>query len=460
MKIKMTLFVLMLVSMALNVFSQEYYLYVYALNEKLKPNLKVSGESNSVELNKIFKDFGVERYYQSFPGAKTPELLNYYEIHFNGDVDSLENLLKQKKLFEKVYRCDSYKPASCSNPVAINDYKIASGEINNYALDLLDAQCAWNITKGDPNIIVGVIDTEFEMTHEDMVNTFAGAVGTRTHSTDHGTMVSSCVATGTNNHIGIAGIGYNTRVRGYHVNGSTIWNGIWNAYLDGIKIINVSWTGIGTYPNILNIQEMINNGVVLIFAAGNDNNAAYHSLYANIPGVINVSGVDRNNNHGPTGVAHNDLVDVCALSGRVPVCSLGNTYTIYGGTSLSAPQVAGVVALMRSINPNLSPPEIENIIKTTAVPIADANQYPGQLGAGRVNAYNATKRAVCTLQNIATISSQTINTEITVNGSTVNIQNTNVAATGKLKVNTCNQVNIGNNFSVTNGATLNISVGP
>ena len=125
----------------------------------------------------------------------------------------------------------------CAIPVAINDSLYVNRPSSRHALDMLDARCAWTITKGNSNIIVGVVDTEFKTTHEDLVGTFAGISGPQIDTRYHGTSVSSNVATGTNNNIGIAGIGYNTRVRGYHVNSSTVWGGISRAYdIDGIKI--------------------------------------------------------------------------------------------------------------------------------------------------------------------------------------------------------------------------------
>jgi len=390
---KVLFFVLIHVLVSINLFSQDYYLYVSVSNENVKPKFKGNWMSNDDALNQIFFRHGVISYHQSFPGAKNINLQKFYEIHLSGNIDSLENKLKEKNIFEEIYRCDYYKTGACTNSVTINDpFPLPT---NKNALDLLNAQCAWTITKGDPNIVVGVIDTEFETTHEDLVNTFIGVVGSQTYPQNHGTAVSSCVATGTNNNKGIAGIGYNTRIKGYHADSETLWNNIWQAYQDGIKIINVSWIGIGSYPNLLAVQEMTTNGVVLVVAAGNFPNEIYHSTYADIPGVINVSGVDSNNYHETTGHAHNQWVDVCALSYYVAVCKPGNTYGTSSGTSFAAPQVAGVAALIRSVNSNLSPADIENIIKSTTDPIADAYLFPGLLGTGRVNAYKAVLDALC-----------------------------------------------------------------
>ena len=454
---KIVFLILIQIFVSLNLFSQHYF-YVSTSNERLKPNLKEKGTSNDEALNQIFNEFKVKSYYQSFPGAKNIELQNFYEIHLtnNTNIDTFEFLLKNQNIFDAIYRSDYYVPA-CSDPVPINDTWIVNGSVNNDALNLLNAQCAWTITTGNREIIVGVIDTEFDTNHEDFINVFADVVGTQTNPQDHGTLVSSCVATSTNNNKGIAGIGYNTRVKGYHVNGGTLWNGIWNAYLDGIKTINVSWTGIGSYPNILAVQEMTNNGVVLVLSAGNTPNTTQHSAYANIPGVINVSGVDATNNHENTGHAHNQWVDVCVMSANVTVCKPGDTYGSAWGTSFAAPQVAGVVALIRSINSNLSPAEIENIIKSTTDTIADAQLFPGLLGTGRVNAYKVVQAACATTSQPVNFINQIVTTNTTIRScGDINVQNVKVQNGARLILGAVYEVLIGNDFEVELGSELEI----
>jgi subtilisin family serine protease len=352
---------------------------------------------------------------------------------------------------------------TCNNPVAINDPYVSNADYN-HALRLLDARCAWTITRGSRDIIVGVVDSEFDTTHEDLRNTFIGVGGSGTDTYLHGTPVSSCVATGTNNDVGIAAIGYNTRVKGYRaatVNGDAmpmvLWSQVLNAYNDGIKIINVSYDNL-TGPTTDNIRQLVNDGVVLIVGAGNWPDAPGHQYAAHIPGVINVSGVNANNLHGPTWLARNSRVDVCALGTGVAVCSLGNTYMIRSGSSYAAPQVAGVVALMRSLKSDLTPAQIENIIKETAVPIADAHLFPGMLGAGRVNAFNAVKAVLCMLPPISFSGTVTTPDSI-VNGSSVNVSGTTtVPANRKLTINACGgNVNITGDFTVQPGASLDIN---
>lgn len=343
-------------------------------------------------ISQIFSDFNVVSYQVSWPGAKNEVLKKVFEVHLDGDPIDLRDTLLGLPFFNDAVLCDYYTTGSCSSPVLNND------PLNDDHLILLDAYCAWTVTEGSSEIIVGVVDTEFDTNHEDLENQILSVSGVN-GSCEHGTGVSGCASAEVNNNTGIAGIGYNTKLKGYvvPVNGSclgTPWPLIWEAYLDGVDIINVSWTGFGNGYTVLAIEEIIGNGIVISVAAGNSPNSTSHSAYADIPGVINVSGVDANNLHGPTGHARNQWVDVCAMSKNVMLTNVGSTYSTGNGTSLAAPQVAGLAALILSVNPCLTPAEVEAIIKSSADPISDQSNYPGLLGSGRANAYQALLLAV------------------------------------------------------------------
>ena len=84
--------ILILFLLSLSSFSQ-YYLWVSVTNERLEPSIHKNGMSDDDTLNQIFRDFEVIEYFQSFPGAKTPGLQNFYEIHVsenrNKNIDSI-----------------------------------------------------------------------------------------------------------------------------------------------------------------------------------------------------------------------------------------------------------------------------------------------------------------------------------------------------------------------------------
>ncbi len=110
--------------------------------------------------------------------------------------------------------------------------------------------------------------------------------------------------------------------------------------------------------------------------------------------------------------SHYPEVDICApgyhLMGAVHSHNGTVTWPYYGGwggTSQSTPIVAGVCALIKSVNRCLTPEDIQDIIKQTADPIQDANLYPGMLGAGRINAYQAVSLAQTYHNNDDTITS-------------------------------------------------------
>jgi len=390
------------------------YLYVEIDNGNKKPVSDSTILTNDVIINNAFNQFRVIAYYQSFPESNNPQLDRYYEIHALGSIDSLYDFFTNQGLFPAVYKAYYYKLASCNCPSPlppVNDLLIANGTYSNWPLNMIQANCAWSITTGNPSVPIGIVDSEFDLTHPDL----AGEVSLvwnpnpTVPSSTHGTSTSGIMTGKTNNGIGLASIGYNTKAKGYRVPQSLfytyyptphMWNAVWKAYLDGNKIINISWESVGSYPSTFSstplhsaIEQIINDGVSLVCAAGNTPTSVNHIDISNIPGVIIVSSVDQNNNHGPTGHAHNSFLDICAPGYNLPVLKPGSpgigSYGIDNGTSYAAPIVSGVLGLMLSVNPSLSPIQREQIIKVTTDPINDAASFPGLLGAGRINAYKA-----------------------------------------------------------------------
>jgi hypothetical protein len=388
------------------------YLYVEIDNVSRKPINDSVLFTNDMVLNDALNQFRVIAYYQSFPESNNVQLDKYYEMHALGNIDSLYDFLLSQNLFPSVQKAYYYELASCICPSPlppVNDLLIANGTYSNWPLSMIQANCAWSITTGNPSVPIGIVDSEFDLSHPDL----AGEVNlvwdpnSSVSSTPHGTSTSGIMTGKTNNNIGLASIGYNTKAKGYRVPQSLfyvayptphMWNAVWKAYLDGNKIINISWVSVGSYPDTYSpqsvhdaVQEMIDNGVSLVCAAGNSTTSISHQDIADIPGVVIVSSVDQNNNHGPTGHAHNNFLDICAPGYNVPILKpvANGSYGIDNGTSYAAPIVSGVLGLMLSVNPSLSPIQRENIIKVTADPINDAASFPGLLGAGRINAYKA-----------------------------------------------------------------------
>lgn len=214
----------------------------------------------------------------------------------------------------------------------------------------------------------------------------------------HGTHVAGTVAAVTNNGEGVAGVAYDSRVVPVRVLGKC--GGLTSDIADGIiwasggsvsgvpantnpaDVINMSLGGSGacsaTTQNAIN--QARNNGSVIVIAAGNDNDNANNYNPGNCNGVVNVASVNRDggrayySNYGTS-------IDVAAPGGAMSrfdssggVLSTYNSgtngpvadsYEYSQGTSMAAPHVAGVAALIKQAKPNATPDEIERILKDT-----------------------------------------------------------------------------------------------
>ena len=231
----------------------------------------------------------------------------------------------------------------------------------------------------------------------------------------HGTHVAGTVAAVTNNDIGVAGVAYGAKVVPVRVLGrcggytSDIADGIvWasGGSVSGVPananpadVINLSLGGGGSCPSTT--QTAVNtaraNGSTVVVSAGNSNANAANYTPASCAGVISVAATDRNgsksyySNYGAAVdlAAPGGDVTTGAQNGVLSTLNSGSSgpgadnYEFYQGTSMSAPHIAGLVALMRSVDPALTPDQIESLLKSTA------RSFPGtcnQCGAGIADA--------------------------------------------------------------------------
>ena len=236
----------------------------------------------------------------------------------------------------------------------------------------------------------------------------------------HGTHVAGTIAARTNNSSGVAGVAFNARVVPARVLGkcggytsdiadAIIWtsggtvSGV-PANANPAKVLNISLGGGGSCD--ATTQSAINSarsrGASVIVAAGNSNANSANFSPANCSGVVTVAAVGRNggkasySNFGAT-------VEVAAPGGSggsssvLSTLNTGSTtpgadsFALYNGTSMATPHVVGVVALMLSAEPTLTPDEVTNILQSTA------RAFPAtcsQCGSGIVNANAAVDAAI------------------------------------------------------------------
>jgi len=237
------------------------------------------------------------------------------------------------------------------------------------------------------------------------------------NSSWHGTHVAGTVAAVTNNSTGVAGTAFNAKVVPVRVLGkcggytsdiadAIVWasggtvSGV-PANANPAEVINLSLGGGGscstTYQNAIN--GAVGRGTTVVVAAGNSNTNVSSAVPANCPNVIAVAATTSAgarasfSNYG-TGIdisAPGQSILSTLNSGTTTPGSA--SYASYNGTSMAAPHVAGVVALMQSVAPSpLSPAQVESIIKSTARPLPGA--CSGGCGAGIIDADAAVTAAI------------------------------------------------------------------
>ena len=314
---------------------------------------------------------------------------------------------------------------------------------------------AWDITTGSADVRVAVIDTGILAQHPDLANQIEGGYDMISDpenardddgfdsdpeddgdlglgdgsSTFHGTHVAGIVAAESNNNMGIAGASWQTRIMPIRVLG--LYGGSTFDLIQSIRyaaglsnesgevpdqaadIINMSLGG-GGYSSAEEdaISAAVEAGTIIFAAAGNDGlpRGDYPASY---PGVISVASINQNNrlagysNYGST-------LDIAAPGGDfgqdvdqdgIPdgiLSTIGDDrestttygYRAYEGTSMATPHVAGIAALMKAVNPSLSPANFDRLLEEGR--ITNDLGEPGRdddFGWGVIDAYKAVTAA-------------------------------------------------------------------
>lgn len=318
-----------------------------------------------------------------------------------------------------------------------NDPAIGS----QYYLNRVNAPQAWDVTTGDPTIVIAIVDTGGDLDHPDLQQNifidpndptdgldndgdgyidnnrgwdFSGSdaslVGTPGFVGDndpsvysgnrfaHGTMVAGCASAATNDGVGISGIGFNTKLmftKHYSDNqpdnsnaySSNLYEGVLYAATHGAKIINCSWGN----PNASIIaQEIINYvtldlGCLVVAAAGNSDteNPLYPAAYEN---VLAVASSDQNDARSWFS-SYGRFVDIIAPGSDIYTTTFNDDYKTDSGTSLSAPIVSGAAALVWAQHPEMTSLQIAELLRVSAdESIYDFNGgFRNKLGSGRLD---------------------------------------------------------------------------
>jgi MYXO-CTERM domain-containing protein len=298
-----------------------------------------------------------------------------------------------------------------------------------WALHRIGAPAAW-ASPGNPTgdgVVVAVVDTGLDRNHPDIAANewrndpeLAGTPGVDDDGNGfvddvrgwdfaygdadpmdgngHGTHVSGTIAAAGDNALGVVGVAYQARImalKGLDDSGYGAFTGLATAITyaarNGAEVINNSWGCTGTGCSDAGVRDALalarSLGVVVVFAAGNEGADVRMTFPANVTDVLTVSatGVDDAPGSftnwgylvdvaapggGPDGTspyeAHRNILSLRAASTGDPSLVVSTSYLRQAGTSMAAPHVAGVAALLLSANSGLQVREVESIIRHSA----------------------------------------------------------------------------------------------
>lgn len=313
---------------------------------------------------------------------------------------------------------------------------LQTGEQLQWHLAKANFPAAWDRTTG-AGASIGIIDSEFDTQLPDLQakvrNPYNTANGTPNYHTGnvrwdpntepvnvlHGSHVAGIAAASTDNGLGGSGGGFDATFVPVRINTSFTPGGgnpvdaqfvgdlteaLGYIATQNVGVVNMS---LGTTRNHAPLEAAIQavraRGITVVASAGNfqESNPNAPIYPASYPGVIAVANTQANDTIAPSS-SNGNWVDVAAPGTNIfstwdqrdPQLGAGAdvNYNVISGTSMASPLVAGLVGLMKAVRPDLSPDEVETILKGTARDLGSPGADP-QFGAGLINASSAVAAA-------------------------------------------------------------------
>jgi len=431
--------------------------------------------TNNEQFNQLITDFQITHVELAFPKTRIDFLRNAYFMHCDGCVlDDLITSLQSLEFTSYVEKIPLVTPFYTPN-----DYTSACTMSNLWHLDKINAENAWDLTKGDPSIKIAIIDYYLDMDHPDFVNTdgsnqvdFYFDMGTDAFkltseinpSTNslfpapggggyHGTWVSGFAAGSTDNGEFNSSIGFKTKLRFYNMGSGHMpvknlntdlilgLRAVEKAAIDGNDIINMSWGWFGaTSYGTQTIAAAQAYGSLVVNASGQGSPITKIGYPSSAPDVFAITMTDAADLL-PNNALIGSHIDFSAPGVNVESMSYDDGCSgSITGTSFSAPITCGVMALILSINPCLDRDEVYDILKNTAVNLYALNSTipAGHMGHGNIDAEaalnytianhpfntNLVNNDIIINSNVIWSANNTINSLITVtNGGTLEINN-------------------------------------
>ena len=290
-------------------------------------------------------------------------------------------------------------------------------------IDISYEEATQYIYPGISDVIVAVIDDGVDTAHQDLniynitYDAHSGQLGSKLSPGVHGTMVAGVVGAISNNYIGVAGVAPNVEImpislrfredfRPLGQEWSTVdmfVSAINFAVNNGADIINCSFVASAEHAAVKSaLSNALYNGrngkgSIVVLGSGNED-AEITSYYAkNLPEAIVVGGIKKKGEKSDYS-SYGQWLDVVAPGDAIRSTAINNQYSTASGTSMAAPFVSGIAALILSKNSTLNRAQVVDIIESTAKKISSytygycsgrAYSWNEKVGYGLVDAYAA-----------------------------------------------------------------------
>ena len=252
-----------------------------------------------------------------------------------------------------------------------------------WAMEKIESQQAWDIATGSENVVAAVVDTGITLNHPDLEANLVNGIDIINRDSDpsddmgHGTHIAGIIGAVGNNNLGVAGVNWKVKIMPIKACnpapppvGSTCFpeEGIYYATDNGAKVINLS---VGLETNCMEgsqyqtaIDYATSHGVIVVAVAGNDEKDASNYSPASCRGVITVGATTRSDTRANFSNYGSSVM--ISAPGEEILSTILSGYGLNQGTSMSAPHVAGTAALLLSKNPGLSPQQVKDCLVNNA----------------------------------------------------------------------------------------------
>lgn len=297
---------------------------------------------------------------------------------------------------------------------------------------------AWEITKGDPNAFICVIDNGLDWNHREFKDKIYYNLGDPVDGIDndndgytdnymgwdfanhdaipedtigpnygHGTEVAGLATANSNNSFGIASVGYNTKVLPLKIFGNegNDYDAIIYAAEHGCKVINLSWGNTYGYQHE---QDIINYAAldydaVLVGATWPVEQEGIYTYPADYKNVISAVGLNATNGKAIPQTYHY-WTDISVPSDNVFTSFPKNNFGYNSGISLGVPMISGAAALVRHKYPWMNSTQVQELLRLTTTDIdtiGNNENYHEKMGHGMLNVYRALTDSVPAVQMLS-----------------------------------------------------------